>query len=108
MDDKQPNTTRKPDAVPYIVYETELARQERHIKRLWIALIVAIIVAIIACVAIFAGHIWYLNQYDFASYEQDGQGVNIIGDGNGVDYDVPTLESANQEEPQDGTGESNP
>lgn len=104
MDNKQPTTSRKPESVPYIVYEAEIARQERHIKRLWIALIVAIV----ACVAIFAGHIWYLNQYDFASYEQDGQGVNIIGDGNGVDYDVPTLESTNQEEPVDGAGESNP
>ena len=51
----------------------------------------AIIVALIlAWGATIAGFIWYLNQYDFASetttteYTQDGEGVNIIGDGNGV------------------------
>ena len=33
---------RHPDNVPYIVFKDELARQERHIKRLWIALIVVI------------------------------------------------------------------
>lgn len=33
----------------------------------------------------------YISQYDFESYtyEQDGQGLNIIGDRNGVDYYVP-------------------
>lgn len=28
--------------VPYIVYETEMARAERNIKRLWVALIASI------------------------------------------------------------------
>lgn len=94
----------KPENVPYIVHEAEIARQERHIKRLWIALIVAIV----ACVAITGGFLWYLNQYDFTSYEQDGQGVNIIGDGNGVDYDGPASTSQDQEEPLDGEGQSDP
>lgn len=86
----------KPENVPYIVHEAEMARQERHIKRLWIALIVAIT----ACVIITGGFLWYLNQYDFESYDyqQDGQGVNIIGDGNGVDYDVPANANENSEE----------
>ncbi len=87
----------RPVSVPYIVFEGEIARQERHIKRLWIALIAAII----ALVLVVGGFIWYLNQYDFTSYEQDGQGVNIIGDRNGVDYDVATPENANEEEPLD-------
>ena len=94
----------RPESVPYIVHEAEMARQERHIKRLWIALIVAIV----ACVAITGGFLWYLNQYDFTSYEQDGQGVNIIGDGNGVDYDGPASASANQEEPFNGERQSYP
>ena len=90
------NRPTKPDNVPYIVFEGEIARQERHIKRLWIALITAIV----AIVLIVGGFLWYLNQYDFESYEyqQDGQGVNIIGDGNGVDYDGPAGESENPEE----------
>ena len=94
----------KPDAVPYIVYESEMARQERHIKRLWIALIAAVV----AMVLIVVGFLLYLNQYDFTSYEQDGEGVNIIGNMNGVDYDVPAREGAPQEEPNIGEGDSNP
>lgn len=73
----------KPESVPYIVFEGEMARQERHVRRLWIALLTAI-TALVLTVGIF---VWYLNQYDFTSYDyqQDGQGVNIIGDRNGVD-----------------------
>lgn len=93
-------TNNRPENVPYIVFEAEMARQERHIKRLWIALLTAIV----ACVLIVGGFLLYLNQYDFASYDQDGQGVNIIGDGNGVDYDGPTAESPYQEEPLDSEG----
>lgn len=95
MDSK---TQNRPENVPYIVFEAEMARQERHVKRLWIALIAAIV----ACVLIVVGFLMYLNQYDFASYDQDGQGVNIIGDGNGVDYDGPATESQAQEEPVNG------
>lgn len=79
---------RNPDSVPYIVFESEMARQERHIKRLWIA----VIIAVVSLVFVVAGFVWYLNQYDFVSYDQDGQGVNIIGDENGVDYNVPAIE----------------
>ena len=32
-----------PETVPYFAYEGEISRQERHIKRLWIALIISII-----------------------------------------------------------------
>lgn len=80
--------------VPYIVHESAMARQERTIKRLVIALIVAIVLAFVTNLA----WVWYINQYDFQDYEytysQDGEGVNIIGDSNGVDYDVPKVDSA--------------
>lgn len=104
--EKNTKPTSKPESVPYIVHEAEIARQERHIKRLWVALIVAIV----ACVAITGGFLWYLNQYDFASYDyqQDGQGVNIIGDGNGVDYDVPTSASEDPQEEIGREGQSDP
>ena len=88
------NRPTKPDNVPFIVFEGEIARQERHIKRLWIALIAAIV----AIVLIVGGFLLYLNQYDFASYQQDGEGVNIVGDGNGVDFNGPESTSAPQEE----------
>lgn len=75
---------QKPETVPYIVFEGEMARQERHIKRLWIALISAII----AILLVVGGFLWYLNQYEYVSNETvtvDGaSGVaNYIGkDGN--------------------------
>jgi hypothetical protein len=98
------NKPTKPETVPYIVFEGEVARQERHIKRLWIALIAAIV----AMVLIVGGFLLYLNQYDFASYQQDGEGVNIVGDGNGVDFDVPARSSETQEEQINSQGQSNP
>lgn len=86
-------TENKPD-VPYIVYEGDMAIAERHIKRLWIALIVLIVAFAISVI----GYLWYLSLYDFQSYEytQDGEGVNIVGDSNGVDYNG--TESITQEE----------
>lgn len=96
------NRPAKPDNVPFIVFEGEIARQERHIKRLWIALIAAIV----AIVLIVGGFLLYLNQYDFASYQQDGEGVNIVGDGNGVDFNGPASTSAPQEEQIDSQGPS--
>lgn len=96
------NRPAKPDNVPFIVFEGEITRQERHIKRLWIALIAAIV----AIVLIVGGFLLYLNQYDFASYQQDGEGVNIVGDGNGVDFNGPASTSAPQEEQIDSQGQS--
>lgn len=67
------------EPVPYIVHESAMARQERHIKRLVIALIVAIAL-------IFASNAAWLYawcQYDYSGeetvYAQDGEGLNIIG-----------------------------
>lgn len=77
-----------PNIVPYIVYESAQARSERTIKRLIIALVIAVIL-------LFASNaIWTYEwtQYDYVSettctettYQQDGQGLNIIGDANHV------------------------
>lgn len=74
-----------PESVPYIVHESSMARMERQIKRLWIALI-ASVVLLFASSAIFT---WAWMQYDYSSeetvYQQDGEGTNIIGDSNEVD-----------------------
>lgn len=48
-----------------------------------------IILVLISCWLITIGaFIWYINQFDYYSesveYTQDGQGLNIIGDENGV------------------------
>ena len=42
-----------PENVPYIVHEASMARMERQIKRLWIALIAAVVL-LFASSAIFA------------------------------------------------------
>lgn len=73
--------------VPYIVYEGEMARQERHIKRL-------IIMLTIMLVLFFASNMAWLyvwNQYEYVDEttaidaSQDGAGVNIVG-GEDVTY----------------------
>ena len=89
------------EPVPYIVHESAMARNERTIKRLVIALIISIIM-IFACNAAWL-YVWQL--YDYASeettytYTQDGKGLNIIGDRNGVDIDG--ADSFDQEENPD-------
>lgn len=79
--------------IPYFAFEGEMARSERHIKRLWVAIIVLAFVTVVTNVM----WIWYISQYDFSSYDfdQDGDGVNIVGDSNGVDYNG--TESEHQE-----------
>lgn len=72
-------------------YETTAARDERKYKRLWIVLIITIILLVATNVT------WlvYISQYDFESYDyaQDGAGVNIIGDRNGVSYNGTEVEN---------------
>lgn len=66
-----------PVDVPYIVHESTVARQERHIKRLWIALIVAIAMIF----ASNAAWLWYESQFEALTYEQDGEGINNVNYG---------------------------
>lgn len=78
----------RPDNVPYIVYESAMARSERHTRRL----IVALVIAIVLIVASNMAWLWAWMQYDYTSdevetvttYQQDGEGLNIIGNNNGV------------------------
>ena len=80
-------------SISYIAHESAMARAERHIKRLWIALIVAIVLIFISNIAWLA----YINQYDFESYEisTDGGGnANYIGN----DGDIYNGKSDSQKE----------
>lgn len=79
---KKESTAVEP--VPYLVHESAMARNERTLKRIVVALIIAI-------VFIFASNAAWLYawcQYDYSSsesvieYQQDGEGLNIIGDRN--------------------------
>ena len=75
--------------VPYIVYEGEMARQERHIKRL-LATLITILVFFFASNMAWL-YVW--NQYEYVDQvettmikaTQDGEGVNMVG-GEDVTY----------------------
>lgn len=92
------NTTENTNVtVPYVVHEATVARQERQIKRMWIALIVAVAL-IFASNAIWL-YAWM--QYDYSSEEiivdaEDNGNANYIGqDGNiynGEDNSAKTQE----------------
>lgn len=88
--------------VPYIVYEGEMARQERHIKRLVVMLAVMLVLFFASNMAWL--YVW--NQYEYVDEtttidaQQDGEGVNIVG-GKDVSYGSDgsdTQEKAHAEE----------
>ena len=71
--------------IPYYVHEGEMARQERHIKRLWILCIIIFV----ALIATNAGWIWYESQFEDIVMTQegttdDGGNVTLSGVGNGT------------------------
>ena len=84
-----------PERVPYIVHESSMARMERQIKRLWIALIVAVAL-LFSSGAIFT-YAWL--QYDYESYEITSDGdsnANYIGqDGNVYNGSIGESEETN-------------
>ena len=75
--------------------ELAFAFAERMVKRLWIALCIAITLAVAAPLAVHFGWLHYEAQFETYEYTQDGEGTNIIGDGNDVDNGA---EIADQEE----------
>ena len=80
------NEKTAPEAVPYIVHESAMARAERSAKRLW----TVIILLIVLLVGTNGAWLWYESQFEVVETttieaEQDGSGVNIVG-GENVDY----------------------
>ena len=84
--------------IPFVAHEAEVSRQERQIKRMWIALIVAI------ALMFFTNIIWVgvFSSYDYSSEEiivdaEDNGNANYIGqDGNiynGEDNSAETQEN---------------
>ena len=83
------------DNIPRLVWERDQIRAS-HTIRMLILLTIFLVVVIVVIVGAFLFHLrekdkeWlnFLEQYDFETYDyqQDGGGVNIIGDSNGVDY----------------------
>lgn len=63
--------------VPYIVFESEMARAERRDKRQWV-IIIALIVTLLASNV---GWLIYESQFETYTYSQDGEGLNNINTG---------------------------
>lgn len=79
--------TRKNDevlSVPYVVYESAQTRMERTIKRLVIALIVAIALTFATNLA----WLYYWNQYDYTTTEVDVDAKDGIANYIGNDGDI--------------------
>ena len=92
--------TQAPESVPYIVHESSMARMERQIKRLWIALIVSVAL-LFASSAMFT-YAWL--QYDYSSEEiiveqdaQDGGNANYIGNDGDIVNGLPESDSTEAE-----------
>ena len=87
---------KRADPVPYIVHESDMARQERTIKRLWIALVMAILLL----VGTNALWVYYESQFveESWSYEAntDGGGT-AVANGDGEVYIYGDSESNAQE-----------
>lgn len=66
-----------PRDVPYLVFEGEMVRAERHVRRLVVALVVTIVLLFASNMA------WlvYESQFDTISYQQDGEGINNVNTG---------------------------
>ena len=85
--------------VPFIVYEGTLVRHEKTVKRLIVALVIAIILMFLSNL----GWLYAWMQYDYIgeeiTYSQDGQGLNNINTGNqgGVRYE-PEIYSEEESE----------
>ena len=60
--------------VPYIVHESAMARNERHIRRLVIALIVAVVMIAVTNIAWL--YVW--NSYEYVG---ESESVSVNGDG---------------------------
>ena len=86
----------KKEAIQYFVFEGEMARAERHIKRLWIALIIAVICLAITNIA----WLYYESQFETVSYSQDGEGLNNINAGTQGDVYGAEGQDPETKEPQ--------
>ena len=75
--------------------ELAFAFAERMVKRLLIALVVTTCLAVAGPLAVHYGWVYYESQFETYEYTQDGEGTNIIGDGNDVNNGA---EIADQEE----------
>lgn len=73
---------KKEDAT-YWFYESEMVRVHKHLYRQTIV-IVAMAILFFISNALWL-YVWMQYDYSSESIQQDGRGINIVGDGNGVE-----------------------
>ena len=82
--------------VPYIVHESAMARSERHIRRLVIALIVAVVIVVTNI-----AWLWVWNSYEYVG---ESESVSVEGEGTanyiGNDGDITNGEDNSNKEDQ--------
>ena len=66
-----------PTTIPYIVHERDMARTDRTVRRLWVALIIAIVAALASNI----GWLIYESQFETYTTTQDGAGFNNVNYG---------------------------
>lgn len=86
------------ETVPYIVFEGEQARNERHIRRLWVALIIAIILGLAATVI--SNVLWLSawTAYDYSSEDIEVKSDNGTANFIGRDGDITNGEYSGETE----------
>ena len=70
------------EAVPYIVHESAMARQERTIKRLWILLMVTV------CLLVGTNGLWIYYESQFQDVVETSYDIEQDTDGGGNNYVV--------------------
>lgn len=86
------------------VVEIDIIEDYRTVRNWLFGLLVFVLILWAATIGLF---VWYLNQYDFVSYTQDGDGYNNIN--NHVQGDVINGAESESENPQgQGEGDSRP
>lgn len=90
MDCENCSKARGADPVPYVVHESDMARQERTIKRLWILLLVLIVLFVCSN----GWWIWRESQFEDITITQENEDGynNFIGN----DGDIYNGEANNQ------------
>ena len=100
------NRERKaPETISYYEHEEEIFRMERHLRRLWIALLVAIALLFLTN----AGWLIYESMFDTINYTQDGADINNIntGEQGNVSSDGTKTKDKDSEKPEQGKGAEN-
>ena len=86
------NEKTTPEAVPYIVHESAMARAERSAKRLW----VVVILLIVLLVGTNGAWLWYESQFETVTTEITQENADGYNNYIGNDGDIVNGETDNK------------